>query len=116
MRLGRKKEKDFTFTDYRSDGKGGLLTSFDRLEYIFVQTKDDEELFRICDTILGGHPVIVNFDKLTGADCNYMLAFISGVVYALGGQAIKIGAKLFMFGSKADYEDGSLLQYVEDIK
>ena len=116
MRFNRKKEKDFKFTDYKSEGKAGFLTSFDRLEYIFVNTKEDEELFRICDTIMGGHPVIVNFDKLSGADCNYMLAFISGVVYALEGQAIRIGPKLFMFGSKKDFEDGSLLQYVEDIK
>lgn len=116
MFFNRKKDKEFKFSEYKSDNKGALLTSFDRLEYIFVQSKDDEELFHICDTLIGGHPVIVNFDKLSGADCNYMLAFISGVVYALEGQAIRIGSKLFMFGSKADYEDGSLLQYVEDIK
>ena len=116
MRFNRKKEKDFKFSDYKGENKQGLLTSFDRLEYIYVETKDDEELFKICDTILGGRPVIVNFDKLNGVDCNYMLAFISGVVYALEGQAVRIGPKLFIFGSKKDYEDGSLLQYVEDNK
>ena len=116
MRFNRKKEKEFKFSDYKGDNKGGLLTSFDRLEYVFVETKDDEELFHICDTIIGGRPVIVNFDKLSGVDCNYMLAFISGVVYALEGQAIRIGSKLFMFGSKKDFQDGSLMQYVEDIK
>ncbi|MBO7086334.1 MAG: cell division protein SepF, partial [Bacilli bacterium] len=86
MRFNRKKEKEFKFSDYKGENKPGLLTSFDRLEYIYVETKDDEELFKICDTLLGGRPVIVNFDKLNGADCNYMLAFISGVVYALEGQ------------------------------
>ena len=54
MRFNRKKEQDFKFSEYKGDNKGGLLTSFDRLDYIFVETKDDEELFHICDTILGG--------------------------------------------------------------
>jgi len=93
-----------------------LLTAFDRMEYFIVNQKSDEELFKICDTILNGKPVLVNFDKVPAADCNYMLSFISGVVYATDGETISIGSRLFLFARKEEYEDGSLKQYVEDIK
>ena len=60
-----------------------LLTAFDRMEYFIVEKRTNEELFKICDAILGGKPVLANLDRLTSAqDCNYMLSFISGVVYA----------------------------------
>ena len=45
-----------------------------------------------------------------------MLAFISGVVYACEGETIQVGNKLFLFARKEEYEDGSLKQYIEDIK
>ena len=38
MRFNRKKEKEFKFTDYKGENKPGLLTAFDRLEYIYVNT------------------------------------------------------------------------------
>jgi len=93
-----------------------LLTAFDRMEYFIVEKKSDEELFKICDTILGGKPVLANFDRVPSADCNYMLSFISGVIYATEGEAIQVGSRLFSFARKEEYEDGSLKQYVEDIK
>lgn len=100
-----------------NDGKNKqLLTAFDRMVYFIFQEKSDEEMFKLCDTILSGKPVLANFDKVKPADCNFMLAFISGVIYACEGQTIQVGNKLYLFARKEEYEDGSLLQYVEDIK
>ena len=107
--FGRKKTKQV-------EAKNGLLTAFDKMEYFIIQEKSDDEMFRLCDTILSGKPVLANFDKLQANDCNFMLAFISGVVYACEGETIKVGNKLFLFARKEEYEDGSLKQYVEDIK
>ena len=108
--FGRKKKEK---TDYP---KKQLLTSFDKMEYFIIQDKSNDEMFKLCDTILSGRPVLANFDKISTADCNYMLAFISGVVYATEGETLKLGNKLYLFARKEEYEDGSLLQYVEDIK
>jgi len=120
MGLFKKKPKlknNLEFTEYNKiDKNKGLLTSFDLMEYFIMQTRDDEEMFKLCDTILNGKAVLANFDKLSNSDCNYMLSFISGVVYALGGQAFTLGPKLFLFAGKEELKDGSLLQYVEDIK
>ena len=96
--------------------KNQLLTAYDRLETIFVSKKSNDELFKICDSILSGKPVLANFEQLGAAECNYMLSFISGVVYATEGETIQIGSKLFLFARKEEYEDGTLKQYAEDIK
>ncbi len=93
-----------------------LLTAFDRMVYFIFQDKSEEEMLKLCDTILSGKPVLANFDKVRATDCNFMLAFISGVIYACQGQTIQVGNKLYLFARKEEYEDGSLLQYVEDIK
>lgn len=96
--------------------KNQLLTAFDRLKYEFIKSDDQEEMLRIADILVEGSPVIVNFEKVDAKTCNFILAFLSGVVYALNGEAIKITDTLFMFGSEADFADGSLKQYVEDVK
>lgn len=93
-----------------------LLTAYDRLETVFVSEKSNEQLFKMCDSILSGKPVLANFEKLSAAECNYMLSFISGVVYATDGETIQVGAKSFLFARKEEYEDGTLKQYVEDIR
>ncbi|HHU56429.1 MAG TPA: cell division protein SepF [Acholeplasmataceae bacterium] len=120
MGIFRKKKikENLEFSEYKTHEKRqGLLTAFDKMEYFVFEEKSDEHMFSLCDTLLKGKPVLANFDKVENAnDCNYMLAFISGVVYALEGQAIKLGSRLFLFAGKEELEDGSLLQYVEDIK
>jgi hypothetical protein len=120
--FNRKTKKKLEFSEYANyKGKdqkkrASLLTSFDRLEYTIVQENTQEVLLKICDTVLGGKAVLANFDKLDSRDANDMLSFISGVVYATAGEIYKLDVKLFLFGRKEEFEDGSLYQYVEDSK
>jgi len=117
----KNKSNKIQFTEYNNKVKGGkkrtsLLTSFDRMEYTIVTENTKEALFKICDTILSGKAVLANFDKLSADDANEMLPFISGVVYAKEGEVYKLDERLFLFGRKEEFEDGSLYQYVEDTK
>lgn len=120
----KRRNKKIEFSEYnpkdkkgvRRNLKGGLLTTFDRMEYFIIQDNSEEEMFKICDTILGGRAVLANFDKLEDNDANEMLLFISGVIYATEGKIFKLDSRLFLFGRKEEYEDGSLLQYIEDTK
>lgn len=116
MGLFKSKKNDLQFSSYGKNEKSGLLTSFDKMEYYIVQESSDDEMLKLSDIILSHKAVLANFDKLNNSECNYMLAFVSGVVYALDGEVMKIGPKLFLLGGKEEYEDGSLRQYVEDIK
>jgi len=117
MGLFRKKKSNLEFTEYSNPDKSkGLLTAFDRMEYFVIQEDFENDMFKVSDTILKQKAVLANFDKVKDVDCNYMLAFISGVVYSLGGEVITLGERLFLFAGKSEFEDGSLHQYVEDIK
>ncbi|MGI6767575.1 MAG: cell division protein SepF [Bacilli bacterium] len=117
----RKKSNKIEFSEYNNKEKSGknrssLLTSFDRMEYSIVTENSKETLLKICDTILSGKAVLANFDKLDPEDANEMLPFISGVVYATRGEIYRLDERLFLFGRKEEFEDGSLYQYVEDTK
>ena len=92
-----------------------LMSSFDLMEYFIVKDRTNETVLSLCDTILDGKPVLANFDKLTPSDCNYILAFMSGVIYATRGEVIPVGDRLYLFAKKEEFEDGTLREYVEDI-
>lgn len=116
-----KRKKDLEFSEYnlpKGKVKKGdkLLTSYDLMLYFTIENTSDEELFKVCDSLLVGKPVLANFDKIEPNEANRMLSFISGVIYAKDGEIYKISDKLFLFGRKEDYEDGSLYQYIEDTK
>lgn len=114
-----KRRKKVEMSDYnhkKHRRKDSLLTSFDKLEYAIVSDNAEDEMLKICDTILGGRAVLANFDKIDARSANEMLAFISGVVYAKEGKVKKLDSRLFLFGRKEEFEDGSLDQYVEDTK
>lgn len=91
-------------------------TSFERMQHFAVHNNSQKTLFEICDTIKKGRAVLVNFDKIKTEEANYMLAFISGVVYALDGENFKVENKMFLFGTKEVFEDGSLYAYIEETK
>lgn len=112
MGLFRKKDKDNKNVESHSRK---LMSSFDLMEYFIVKDKSNETIYNLCDTILAGKPVLANFDKLPPSDCNYILAFMSGVIYATDGEVITVGERLYLFARKEEFEDGTLREYVEDI-
>lgn len=122
MGLFKKKQVNtIQFSDYNNKNKGtkksgGLLTSFDCLKYFTAINSSQEQLMEMCDIILSGKAILANFDQISSDEANYMLAFISGVVYATQGEIFKLENKLFLFGRKEEFEDGSLQQYVEDTR
>lgn len=112
MALFKRKEK-IKQSEYDSKG---LMTSFDQMKYFIIQNRSNEQILLIADTVLSGKPVLANLDKLSASDCNYILSFMAGVVYATEGEAISVGERLYLFARKEEFEDGSLREYVEDIK
>jgi len=122
LKKTKRNRNKLEFSEYNKyKAKGGknytsLLTSFDRMEYQIVNENSKETLLKICDIILSGRAVLANFDKVDADQANEMLSFISGVVYAKEGEIYKLDKKLFLFGRKEEFADGSLYQYVEDTK
>ena len=120
--FGKKKRKQkLQFSEYtppKSKQKKGekLLTSYDTMKYFTVHTDTEDELFKICDTLLDGKAILANFDQLNPTAANRMLSFISGVVYAKSGEIYQISERIFLFARKEEFEDGSLYQYIEDTR
>ena len=96
----------------KNQSSGYLLSSFDRLEHRIVN--DRSELLDLCNVLLENRALLANFEKVSIEDANYMLTFLSGAVYALKGEVHKIHTKTFLFGSEAEYADGTLKQYLKE--
>ena len=48
------------------------------------------------------------------AEANKMIGFLSGVAFALEGQTHFTGDKTILFGSKENFEDGTLDKFVKE--
>ena len=98
----RKKEKQFK----------SPLTSFQLLERIIVKSSD--QLLDIAHLLKNGKPVLLSFELLEVAEANKMIGFLSGIAYALEGQTHFTGEKTILFGTRDNFEDGTLNKFVKE--
>lgn len=94
-----------------------LGTSFDRLlNYNLTDEYDiDTQMLELADAILGNCPVLINFDMLKDVNkCNHVLSFLSGLIYAIGGEAYQISKELYLIASDVSFEDGSLYKWIKE--
>lgn len=97
-------------------GQPSLRESKDKIEFFKITERNEEILLRMCDLLKEGRPVLANFDTLVAVDCNFMLAFLSGCVYALDGEVIQMQERLFLFAGGNELIDGSVREWVEENK
>ena len=88
------------------------LTSFQLLERIIV--KSSEQLLDIAELLKNGKPILLSFELMDVAEANKMIGFLSGVAYALEGQTHLTSDKTILFGSKENFEDGTLDKFVRE--
>lgn len=92
-------------------------TSFDRLlNYNFNLDLDlDDQMLDLADAILGNCPVLVNFEKIKDVNkANHILSFLSGIIYAVGGDSYQIGNESYLIATDKAFEDGSLKKWVKE--
>lgn len=75
----------------------------------------DEILTKLATHIINEEPVIANLESLDIDSANKAIAFLSGVVYAIDGEITNIREKIFMFGHKTVYEDGSMKDFIDQL-
>lgn len=95
-----------------------LINSFDRLyQTILVEDQDPfDQMLELSDILLDGRPVLVVFSELKDEkQATHVLAFLSGVVYALDGSVYAISSETYLFASKEALKDGSLDQYINEV-
>ncbi len=90
-------------------------TSFDRLlNYNITEDLDiDDQMLELADSLLTNCPILVNFQSVKDVDkCNHVLSFLSGVIYAVGGESYQIGNESYLIATDKAFEDGSLKRWV----
>ena len=95
----------------------GFGTSFDRLlNYNLKEDVDiDDQMLELADAILSNCPVLINFDTVKDVNkSNHILSFLSGIIYAVGGEAYQIGKELYLIATDKAFADGSLHKWVKE--
>ncbi|MDY0278361.1 MAG: cell division protein SepF [Acholeplasma sp.] len=84
---------------------------------IFEQLDDaiDSHLTKLATDIINGNPLVVNLESLDIDNANKVIAFLSGVIYAIEGEIYLIREKVFLFGNSEVYNDGSVKKLLEEI-
>lgn len=92
-----------------------VILKADQIFYDSVRTDDDTYLTGLADKIKNGQPIIINLEDLDVDQANKIIAFLSGVVYALKGDIVNVKERVFMFASQDVYEDGSMEDFLKEI-
>lgn len=92
-----------------------VVSTYDKIIFEKLNTDDDHYLTNLADQMIDGSPLILNFDMLDVDQANKVIAFFSGVVYALTGEIVHIQEKVFLFANKDVYKDGTIEEFLKEI-
>lgn len=80
-----------------------------------LKSDDDRYLTGLADQLMAGKPLILSFDDLDIDQANKVIAFLSGIIYAIQGEILGVKEKVFMFADKEVYADGSMDEFLKEI-
>jgi cell division inhibitor SepF len=92
-----------------------IVLMSDQILFEKLSSDDDKYLISLADQMINGHPLILNFDALDIDQANKVIAFLSGVIYAIGGEILNVQEKVFMFANQHVYDDGSMEDFLKEI-
>ena len=87
----------------------------ERILFEKLKSDDDKYLIKLADEMIQGNPLILSFDTLDIDQANKVIAFLSGVCYAIKGEILNIKEKVFMFADQHVYEDGTMEDFLKEI-
>lgn len=90
-------------------------STYERIIFEKLSSDDDDYLTHLADQMMEGAPLILNFEPLDIDQANKVIAFFSGIIYAIKGEIVHVQEKVFMFANKDVYKDGSMDPFLKDI-
>ncbi len=105
--VGKKKNKE--------DQKEEVILKSEMIVFEKLTSDDDKYLTSLADQMMAGQPLILNFEPLDIDQANKVIAFLSGIIYAVQGEIVNVQEKVFMFATKDVYEDGSMEDFLKEI-
>lgn len=93
-----------------------IKTAFDRIIFEDLDTDEDDYIVSLANEVINGNPLVINFENLDVDEANKVIAFLSGVIFAVGGKIERINSRIFLFARTQEFKDGTLKQFVADYK
>lgn len=87
-----------------------------RNKMIMENLTDPEKAVAYADSLKKGIPLCLGFGELDIDEANKVIAFLSGVVYAVDGVAKQLNENAFLFATKENFLDGSLNEFLKNFK
>ena len=87
-----------------------------RNKMIMENLIDPDKAVGYADSLLKGIPLCLGFGELDIDEANKIIAFLSGVVYAINGTAKQLNETAFLFATKENFLDGSLNEFLKNFK
>ncbi len=107
--FGRKKD-DYQEAFNQMNQQKPLQTAQERI--YFEQCTDPNDATKYADLIMKGTPICIDFSQIEVDEANKIIAFLTGYLYAIGGEAKRVQNKAFLFARKQEYMDGTLHQFL----
>ena len=76
----------------------------------------DSHITKLATNVINGNPLIINLETIDVDNANKVIAFLSGVVYAIEGETYVISEKIILFGNSEVYDDGSVRKLLDEIE
>ena len=108
FKKNKKQKKDLIIAEKKE-------TTYDRIIFEKLSSDEDSYLTHLADQMIDGAPLIINFEPLDIDQANKVIAFFSGIVYAIKGEIVHVQEKVFLFANKDVYLDGSMESFLKDI-
>jgi cell division inhibitor SepF len=108
LSIGKKKKKDLPIVENKT-------VKSDQIIFEKLVSDGDQYLTGLTDKMLAGNPLILNFETLDIDQANKVIAFLSGVIYAIHGEIVNVKERVFMFATKDVYDDGSMDEFLKEI-
>lgn len=78
---------------------------------VLIQPRAFSESQQIADHLKADRPVIVNMKRITTDQAKRIVDFLSGTVYAIGGQLSRVGSGIFLCTPCSMSVEGSIEEY-----
>ncbi len=115
--LGDDDDKDTnvdTNSYYSIDNDGKSMPSSSSNQMILVEPRAYSESQTIADHLKAKNTVVVNFKRVTDAQAKRIIDFLTGTVYAIGGDLQKIGPGIYLCTPKNVSVQGKISESDEE--
>lgn len=106
----------FSFLRKKKEPETIVLKTAKRVMFEQLHEVKDSHLTKLATNIINGNPLIINLESIDIDNANKVIAFLSGVVYAIEGETYVISEKIMLFGNSEVYDDGSVRKLLDEIE